>query len=597
VKMKMNQRILEIDCEKREIHTKSVPGDFELLGGRGFTSTFIGDEVDPAAHPLGDGNVMVMATGLMAGSTLSSANRLSAGAKSPLTGGIKESNCGGVASYKLGRLGVRALVFRGCPADGGGAAGVESAVARRPGKPEFLSMGLKISKEGASLEDLSFVKGTNTYEASRLLLERYGKKVGLMLIGSAGEMGLPTACINITDMDGEPCRNLGRGGLGAVMGSKGIKAIIIDDDGCPNPYAKDEEVKRVIKEFSNKLRAHPVTGENFALYGTCMVLQNVNALGGLPTRNFSEGVFEGAEAIGAQSLHDTIESRGGMSAHSCMPGCVIRCSNKYVRPDGSPFVGSLDYETICLLGSNIGLSDHDQIAELNYLCNDIGVDTIETGAALGVLAEGDVFSFGDFEAARSIIGEIGDGTPLGRLVGSGSVSCGRAYGVRHVPAVKNQGMAAYDPRAIKGMGVTYAQSPMGADHTAGNAILLDLDHQDPNAQLEPVRDLNINITVLDMLGVCFFTGRVSLGETSIVEEIVYAFTGKKLSFEELRNMAKRVLIAEREFNRKSGLGKETDRLPEFMMREPLSSTRTVFDVPEEQMDSFYDFPEEASEEL
>jgi aldehyde:ferredoxin oxidoreductase len=568
----MVRKIIEVDCGSRKTTEKEVPAKYRRLWGRGLTSAIVNDHVAPTAHPLGELNSLVIAPGLMAGSTLSSCNRLSAGAKSPLTGGIKESNSGGVAAYKLGRLGIRALVLKGsCRKD------------------DFPSLGLKISNEGVSFEDLSFVKGKNTYEASKLLLEKFGKKVGLLLIGSAGERRLSSACISINDMEGEPCRNLGRGGLGAVMGSKGLKAIIIDDSDCKNPYAKNEAVKRITKDFATTLREHPVTGEKFAMYGTAMTLLNVNALGGLPTNNFSKGIFAEAERIGAPMLHETIKSRGGLTAHSCMPGCVIRCSNKYVRADGSPLVGSVDYENISLLGSNIGISDLDEVAELNYLCNDIGIDTIETGVALGVLAEAGLFSFGDYKGARRIIEEIGGGTPLGHIAASGGTTCGRVYGITRVPSVKGQGMAAYDPRAIKGLGVTYAMSPMGADHTAGNAIVLDIDHQNPRVQVDAVRDLHINTTILDILGMCFFTARVSLADPKVIEGLVEAFTGEHIGYEELREISKQTLLTEREFNRRAGLGEESERVPEFMEHEALPETGSVFDVTTEELGEFYNF--------
>jgi aldehyde:ferredoxin oxidoreductase len=272
-----------------------------------------------------------------------------------------------------------------------------------------------------------------------------------------------------------------------------------------------------------------------------------------------------------------------------MPGCVIRCSNKYVDAQGRPLVGSLDFETIGLLGANLGIGELDQVAELNKLCNDLGVDTMETGVALGVLAEAGVFRFGDFPRVRALIEEIGQGTPLGRLIGSGSVACGRAYGVTRVPAVKGQGMAAYDPRAIKGMGLTYALSPMGADHTAGNAITLAVDPMDPRVQLEPVRDLHLKYTLMDSLGLCIFTGRVSLANPELIEQAVRAVTGWQASFAELLELGKEVLRREREFNRSAGFTAAHDRLPEFMLREALPPNNGVFDVPQADLDRFYDF--------
>ena len=449
--------------------------------------------------------------------------------------------------------------------------------------------GILIKKDSVEIIDLEYLKGKTTYNSAGILLEKYGKKCGIAVIGPAGEMKLSSACININDMEGEMCRNLGRGGLGAVMGSKGLKAIILDDTGCGNPYADNNKTGLVIKKFASLLKEHPVTGEKFAQYGTVMTLLNVNSLGGLPTRNFSAGEFEGAENIGAEKLRNTILERGGLTAHACMPGCVIQCSNKYVRKNGDPLVGSVDYETVCLLGSNIGLLDLDQVAELNLLCNEIGVDTMETGVALGVLAEAGIARFGDFERFRDLIGEIGEGTPLGRIIGSGAAVCGKVFGVERVPTVKYQSMAAYDPRAVKGMGLTYAASTMGADHTAGNAITLAVDHLDPEVQLDPVRKLHVDYMVLDSLGICIFTGRVSLGDYRIIEEIFEVFTGEKTRFSDLQERAKHCLLVERNFNRAAGIGDDADCIPEFMRTEKLPPNATVFDIREQDIKAFYDF--------
>jgi aldehyde:ferredoxin oxidoreductase len=563
------RRILDVDLQRRCVEERETPPELEQLGGRGLTSTLIGRGTDPSGHPLSPGNLLVLAPGLLAGSALSSCNRLSAGARSPLTGTIKEANSGGVVALKLGRLGVKALLFRG---------------AAPSGSPP---LGLRVARDGASLVELPELRGSGVYAAAEALRKRFGTRAGYVITGPAGEMRLSTACLSVTDPEGEPCRNLGRGGLGAVAGAKGLKAVIVDDEGAKLEAADSDGLRELTKRLTRALREHPVTGERFARYGTAMTLMNVNTLGGLPTRNFSSGVFEGAEALSGERLYQTITRRGGDHAHACMPGCVIRCSNKYVDESGRPVVGSVDYETICLLGSNIGLGDLDQVAALNKLCNDIGVDTMETGVALGVLAEADVLQFGDFEAARRLIGEIGEGTPMGRLLGSGSAACGRAYGVERVPAVKGQGMAAYDPRAIKGMGLTYALSPMGADHTAGNAITLAVDHLDPGAQLGPVRELHARTMVLDTLGVCLFTARVSLAQPELLEEAVRVITGRSVTFSGLVAMGAELLAMEREYNRRAGFGEAQERLPEFMTREPLPPNGTVYDVTAEDHRRFW----------
>jgi aldehyde:ferredoxin oxidoreductase len=567
----VEEKIIEVDLTTLSIQHREVPEEFLLLGGRAFTSTYLFRKLDPACHPLGINNKIVIAPGLLAGTSLSCSNRLSVGAKSPLTGGIKESNCGGVFAHRLGRLGIKAIVLKGKPRDRG------------------KLLGLRIAKDELSFEELSDLEGLSIYGTAEKLRSQYGQRCGLMIIGPAGEMQLASACISANDMDGEPCRNLGRGGLGAVLGSKRIKAIIVDDTGGVSPVNQSDRLKQVINRFTSRLKENPVTGEYFAKYGTARNVLILNELGALPTRNFSAGSFDRAEEISGETLFEIISQRGGQPAHGCMPGCVIRCSNKYVDPKGNHIVGSLDYETIGLLGSNIGLGNLDQIAELNRLCNEIGVDTMETGVALGVLGEAGVFEFGDFSKIRDLIEQIGKGTPVGRLIGSGCVACAKAYGIERVPAVKNQGMAAYDPRVIKGMGVTYAKSPMGADHTAGNAIVAGGPHNDPSGKVEVSKELQIITAVLDSLGMCIFTFRPVTQHPAVIEEVLDIFRGWKVSFDELKRLGKLVILREREFNRLSGIGEFYDRLPECMLLQNLPPTNDCFDITDEQMSRFYDF--------
>ncbi|HUV08106.1 MAG TPA: aldehyde ferredoxin oxidoreductase C-terminal domain-containing protein [Spirochaetia bacterium] len=567
----MKKRIVRVNLSDLNIREEDVPEDLNSLGGRSFTSSVVTKEVPPGCHPLGFENVLVVAPGLLAGTTLTSSNRLSVGGKSPLTGGIKESNSGGVVGFKMARLGIKALIIEGRVED------------------ERKLLGIRIDREGVRFEDLADLKGVATYEASERLRSAYGQKTGLMIAGPAGEMRLPSACISITDPEGEPCRTAARGGLGAVMGSKRLKAVIFDDRGGESPMLDRDAARAAIKNFTSAIKKNPVTGGLFAKYGTARTLNIVNDLGGLPTRNFSSGSFENADKIGGEALYRTISERGGMADHPCMPGCIIRCSNKYVDTEGGHVVGSLDYETLCLLGSNLGIGDLDQIAALNRLCNEIGIDTIETGGALGVLAEAGIMSFGDFEGARRLLLEVQAGTPMGRILGSGVTACGRAFGIERVPAVKNQGMAAYDPRVIKGNGVTYALSPMGADHTAGNTIIAAVDHTDPKGKVELSRDLQIFTAVMDSLGLCVFTARPVMEDTAVVEEIIEAFTGLKISFQRLKETAMSILLLERDFNRKAGIGSAQDAIPGFMRREALPPKGTVFDIEEKAMAAFFDF--------
>lgn len=566
----MNSKILTINMTEKEVLWSEVPEEYIFKGGRSLTSSIVSDEVDPLCHPLGKNNMLVIAPGLISGSYLSSSNRLSVGTKSPLTGGIKESNSGGVVCLKLARLGIKALKITG------------SSIYKA-----FPSLGIIIDSKGVRIENFDFLKGLGTYKSAELLLRKFGKKIGFLVIGPAGELMLNSACININDTEGEPCRNLGRGGLGAVMGSKGIKVIIVDDSEAGPLYKENTVIKQRIRTFSDQLRKHPVTGEMFAMYGTVMTLLNLNNLGGLATRNFSQGKYEHAEKIGAETIRQNMLDRGGLPSHSCMPGCVIRCSNKYVDKEGQPIVGSMEFETVALLGSNIDNPDPDEIAKMNYICNDIGVDTMEMGCALGVLCDAGFVSYGDTKRFKELLHEVGKGTLIGRMLGAGAAVCGKIFSVNRVPAVKGQGMAAYDPRSIKGMGVTYAKTPMGADHTAANAITLDADHLDPSAQITPIKDLMIKTMILDSFGLCIFTGRVSLGNPSILEELVKDYTGKEFSFKELSEEAWKDILKEKDFNQRAGISDIADDVPEFMRNEPLFPLKTVFDIPKKDLDNFF----------
>jgi aldehyde:ferredoxin oxidoreductase len=302
----------------------------------------------------------------------------------------------------------------------------------------------------------------------------------------------------------------------------------------------------------------------------------INALGGLPTRNFRQGEFEEAARIDGQALYTTIVERGGRPTHPCMPGCVIRCSNTYPGPDGRELTRGFEYESIVLLGSNCGIGDLDTLARLNRRCDELGLDTMEMGVTLGVCMEAGVLPFGDGQGALNLLEEVARGTPLGRVLGQGAAVTGRVLGVRRVPQVKGQGMPAYDPRALKGTGLTYATSPMGADHTAGNCLpgsaLPDGTKPDPHLrdrQVELSRYLQHLATIFDTLGLCWFTRAPILADWSLLTDLLEAHCGGEWSREKLLALAQETLRREREYNRQVGYGPQHDALPEFFHEEPL----------------------------
>lgn len=375
------------------------------------------------------------------------------------------------------------------------------------------------------------------------------------------------------------------------MGSMGLKAIIFDADGGEKPpIAHPEAFKEAQKLFTKALMEHPQTAI-YRDYGTNAMPRMSNSFGALPTRNFSSGQFEKVDQISGENMRELLLARGGDSntTHACMPGCTIRCSNIFGGPDGKTIVSPLEYETVGLLGSNLGIPELDFVGRLNWEVNDLGLDTIEVGAALGVAAEAGLMQFGDVQRAMELIGEIRQNTPLGRLLASGATMTGKVLGVQRVPAVKGQAMSAYEPRAIKGTGVTYATSPQGADHTSGLTIRAKVDHLNPEGQAALSRATQINMAGYDTLGACIFAGFGFAAAPETIRDLLNARYDWQVGADVLQVLGRETLSLEREFNRQAGFTSAQDRLPEWMTREPLPPTQAVFDVPEEDLDGLFNW--------
>ncbi|MCX5809235.1 MAG: aldehyde ferredoxin oxidoreductase, partial [Proteobacteria bacterium] len=426
-------------------------GEYAGLGGRAFTSALISKEVLPVCHPLGAENKLVIAPGMLSGTVGAMTGRISIGCKSPLTGGIKEANAGGQPSQVLARLGYAAVVLEGKP------------------KGDDLYK-IFINKDGINISVDNSLRMLGNYAVVEKMKNEYGDKIACISIGQAGEMKLNAASIACTDMELRPTRHAGRGGVGAVMGSKGVKVIVLDDTGLHMRPPKDpEKFREANKIFVEGLRKHGVTGEALPAYGTNVLTNILNEAGAYPTYNFKEGTFAGASRISGETEAALETERGGLATHGCHSGCVIRCSGIYNDKDGHYVTKQPEYETVWAHGAHCGIDDLDKIALMDFIDDDTGLDTIEVGVAIGVAMDGGLLKFGDADGAINLLKEVGKGSPLGRIIGSGAAITGRVFGVERVPVVKGQAMPAYDPRAVKGLGVTYATSTMGADHTAGYA--------------------------------------------------------------------------------------------------------------------------------
>ena len=556
-------------------------GDYAGMGGRGMTSAIVAKEVPPLCHPLGKDNKLVIAPGMLSGSHAAQSGRVSVGCKSPLTGGIKEANSGGQGAQVLARLGYAAIVLEGKPKD------------------DTLYK-VVINKDGVDIIPDNSLKMLGNYDLIDKIKAEYGDKVACISIGQAGEMKLAAASVAFTDMEQRPTRHAGRGGVGAVMGAKGVKVIVLDDSGLPARSPKDPEAfKAANKAFVQGLKKHAITGEALPAFGTNVLTNIINEAGALPTHNFQTGRFDGAGDISGETQSDIMKSRGGMVAHGCHKGCVIRCSGIYNDKDGNYLTKRPEYETVWAHGGNCGIDDMDAIAVLDRLDDDYGLDTIEMGATIGVAMEAGLAKFGDGEAAIKLLKEVGEGTPLGRVLGSGAAVTGKVLGVERVPVVKGQALPAYDPRSVQGIGVTYATSTMGADHTAGYAVTANIlgvggevDPLKSEGQIELSRNLQIATAAVDATGFCLFIAFAILDQEDTFNamlDMISAFAGINLTADDVVALGKTILDYERDFNTRAGFTSKQDRLPEFFKNEPLPPHNSVFEVKDEDLDQVYNW--------
>jgi len=556
-------------------------GAYEGLGGRALTSTLVSKEVPPLCHPLGEDNKLVIAPGLLSGTSAAMSGRISVGCKSPLTGGIKEANAGGQASQMLARLDYAAIVLEGKPKDG-------------------KIYKVFINKDGVKITPDNSLKMLGNYDLVEKMKKEYGEKVGIISIGQAGEMKMSAASIAFTDMELRPTRHAGRGGVGAVMGAKGVKAIVIDDSGMKMRTPKDPtKFQEANKIFVEGLKKHPVTGQGLPAYGTNVLTNVINEAGAYPTKNFMWGRFPNCQKISGETQAETETKRGGLATHGCHRGCVIQCSGTFMDKDGHYLTKQVEYETVWALGGNCEIDDLDAIAMLDRLCDDYGVDTIEMGATIGVAMEAGLAKFGDSAASINLLKEVGKGTHLGRILGNGAAVTGKVLGVERVPVVKGQALPAYDPRGIQGIGVTYATSPMGADHTAGYAVATNVmkvggfvDPLKPEGQVDLSRNLQIATAAIDAAGMCLFIAFAIMDQPETFQaliDLLNTFHGLKLTADDVTALGKSILKTERDFNTRAGFTAQHDRLPDFFTKEPLPPHNLTFQVKDEDLDRVFNW--------
>ena len=573
-------KILRINTKKKTYTFEDVPENIAGLGGRALTSKIVLNEVPATCHPLGKSNKLVIAPGLLSGSPAANSGRLSVGGKSPLTKGIKESNSGGFVSAKLARLNIKAVILEDKPEDN------DYSI-------------IVIKNDSVEILPANEYQGHGNYSVMEKLWAEYGEKTGVMSIGQAGEQCLKAASIQQADLNGRPGRAIGRGGLGALMGSKKIKAIVVDDKGAGKVSIADSEAfKKANKRWVQMMKEHPVTGQGLPGLGTAVLVNVINEAGAFPTKNFRTGRFDHAQDISGEKMVELIEKRGGVVSEGCHPGCVIKCSQVYNDKNGNYLTSGFEYETIWAIGAHTTIKELDDIAMLDRLCDDFGIDTIETGVTIGIAMEGGLLNWGDGKAAIDLIQEIGKGTPLGKIIGNGAAFTGDALGVDRIPVVKSQALPAYDPRAVKGVGLTYATTPMGADHTAGYGVTANI--LGVGGQIDPLKKegnialsqgLQIATAAIDAAGLCLFVAFAVLDNedgVQIIVDMLNAQYGISLTPDDVITLGKSILNDEKEFNKKAGFTKLDDQLPE-MFNESFPPHNTTWDFSTDELQEVLNF--------
>ncbi len=563
-----NGKLLRVDLTEGAVRWEEIPLE-ELkgyVGARGLGIRYLLAEVDPAGDPLGPENRLVFSTGPLTGTRGAPGGRYVVTNPSPPTGGFPRSNSGGFFPAALKKAGIDAIVFQG-----------------RSAEPVYLW----VDDGRAELRPAGHLWGRTTHETTDALVDAHGPGTRVACIGPAGENGVRFAAI-MNDRD----RAAGRSGVGAVMGSKNLKAVAVRGTGrvaIHDPDRFSELVKGCLGRFNDTHRDEPPPLRS---HGTAVTVMGTQNTGIFPTRNFQTGQFERWE-----DLHgETLTERFLVKPRACF-SCPIACG-RVTRVDVPGYEGEgegPEYETVYSLGSDCGVGDLAAVTKANYLCNELGLDTITMGATLacamelverGVLPEADVgrpLRFGDARAVVELTRMTALRQGFGDLLAEGSLRLATRYGHPELAMVaRGQEFAGYDPRGEQGMGLAYATSPIGASHMRGDPAYIEIlgvpTLIDPHAwegKGELVAEWQNTFALIDAAGLCvFFTIRnlVSpdrhIRPTGILE-LLNAATGAGYTLEELERAGERIFNAERLFLVRAGSGGEHDTLPPRMLEEPM----------------------------
>lgn len=555
-------KLLRVDLSTGAIKTEPLDPKIakDYIGARGLGTKIMFDEVDPNVDPFSPDNKLIFAPGPLSGTFAPSAGRYDVITKGPLTGTIAASNSGGSFGPELKFAGYDAVIFEG-----------------RSPKPVYLW----INNDKVEIRDAAKLWGKTVPDVTEAIRAETDEDAKVACIGPGGERQVLFAAIM-----NELGRAAGRSGVGAVMGSKNLKAVAVVGTGAVT-VADPDGFKTVAKKARKMIQEHPVGGTGLRAYGTDVLVNILNQSGGLPTRNFQDGYFPAANNVGGESLSAKLLER----PRGCF-SCVISCgrATKVTNPKFAGAGEGPEYESAWSFGPDCGVDDLDAVTKANYYCNDYGLDTITLGSTIACAMElyekgyvtlketgGLPLEFGNADAMVEAVRLTCVGEGFGKKLALGSYRLAESYGHPEFSMTcKKQEMAAYDPRAIQGIGLNFATNNRGGCHVRGYTISpeilgvpfkVDKDTTEGKAQLDITFQ---NLTAaLDSSGACLFS-TFGIGADELAAELK-ALTGADYTTAEFMKCGERIWNLERLWNMRSGFSAKDDALPERLLKDPIKT--------------------------
>jgi aldehyde:ferredoxin oxidoreductase len=546
-------KIARINLSTRNITVQDLPKEVAVsyLGGRGFGARILYDEVGPEIEPFSPDNLIILATGPLNGSKSPSSSRFSITTKSPLTGTILDSNCGGKTGIRLKDAGYDMLIISG--------------KAARP-------VWLLVDETGIKINDAENIWGQDVNVTNNSLLAQVAnpQTASVACIGPAGENLVLFASIM-----SDKSKAVGRGGVGAVMGSKNLKAIVTS--GTSKQVAADpENLEFIVYEARKVIKQSPITSIGLPTYGTSALVRVMDMMGAFPSFNFSECGFEHINDISGETLRERL-----LVKQSACWGCPIGCKRETKTIHGAG--EGPEYESLWALGPNCGIHDLETITEANYLCNRLGLDTMSTGVTISCAMEltkrgiVDGIKFGDYQSLLTTIEDIAYRRHQGDALAEGSLRFAQKYGApEFAMQVKGLELPAYEPRAMGVQGLAFATSNRGGCHLRGNMLGPELlgvpkivDHSGASGTVGLLIYHQHLSAAIDSLGFCKFGG-FAVGD-ELLARLMTAITGTEFVPQNLHAAGERIWNLERLYNLREGFTRKDDTLPKRLMEEPLKS--------------------------